>query len=289
MKTLRVYLQYLSMRSLILFTLIAALLVSIVADTSQSDAATISASVSATTATRCSSVASIGHRGTSASGVKQNSLAAFQLAVQSGVRTIEFDIHRTKPEHGSGQWIVHHDASIKGRKISKTKYSTLKKLEPSLITYRQAMAYLKNYKSVRALPEIKPSSVSKGSLKYIARVANDYGMRSRTDIQSFNKSVLVKWRKYNKGFRTAYLVSKVKYSAKSIRKFANIVIFNKSLILSKKVSVSSYRAAGLIVYAYTPNSSADWARLVNAGVNGIITDYAKSYSTWCGSIRQKLL
>lgn len=265
------------------YAMIAALLVSLVA---------VNGSVSAVATSdlaikRCSTTSVVGHRGTVSGGVKENTLAAFKAAVAGGAKEIEFDIHRTKPEKGTGQWIIYHDKKIKGRTISKTKYSTLKKIEPSLTTYNQAMTYLKSVPNVRILVEIKPSKVSKGSLKYIAKVANKYNVRNRTVIQSFNKSILTKFKKYNKGFQLAFIMNKVKYSPKSIRKFANSVIINKSLIYSKKVSVTSMKSAGLKVYAYTANSATDWNKLAGYGVNAVITDYAKSYVSWCSAIQPK--
>ena|GEM_PF-3101779 len=242
------------------------------------NAAVISQSVKAQ---RCQNTTVMGHRGTSARGVKENSLAAFRLAAAQGIKTLEFDIHRTK----DGQWVVNHDATIKGHKISKTTYKQLKKYNSQLATYRQVMQFISTQPGVKAMPEIKPSKVKKGSLKYIARVINDYNMKGRTEIQSFHRSVLQNWSKYNKGYRLAFIENKVKYSPKTIRKFAHSLIVRKDLIYNGKVSVASAHSAGLRVYAYTANSTSDWNRLIEKDVNGVLTDYAGDFKRWCDKLQ----
>lgn len=232
-------------------------------------------------AQRCLVTTAMGHRGTASRGVKQNSLAAFQLAAAQGVKVLEFDIHRTK----DGQWVVYHDAKIKGRSIKKNTYKTLRKYDSQLATYRQVMAFISTQPGVRALPEIKPNKVSKKSLKYIARVINQYGMKNRTEIQSFHRKVLTKWRKYNKGYQLAFIQNKVKYKPATIRKFANSVIVHKKLVYNGKVSINAMHRAGLKVYVYTANNQAEWGALIVKGADAILTDYASSYQQWCQNLQ----
>ena len=288
MKIINSIAQHINGRVAILLLSIVALLIGTVASSIGTQAATSSSiSANAFIAARCQTTDLVGHRGASAPNVKNNTIPAFKLAVQSGVKVIEFDIHKTKKEKGTSQWVVYHDKTIKGRAISKTTYSKLKKLEPSLITYRQAMAYLSTVKTVRVFAEIKPSKISKASARYIGRVVNEYKMRPRVEIHSFHKGVLTKFRKYNSGFRIGFIMNKVKYSPSTIRKFANSVVINKSLIYGGKVSVSGMKSQRLAVYAYTPNNSTEWTKLINYGVSGVITDYGKAYKSWCAGIQPK--
>lgn len=240
-------------------------------------------------AVRCKSALVIGHRGTVAGGVHENTIRAFSSAITSGAEVIELDIHRTK----DGQWVVNHDASIRGHKISKTKYKTLKKLKSDLTTYRQTMNYLRTQK-VRVSVEIKPKSVRNGSLRYFARVIKQYNMQNRVEITSFSSAVLKKFhgksvRKYTTGIRTGYIVnnaSNLRQGPASIRKFANVLILRKDMIKTT-TQVATYNRYGLRVDAYTLDNSADWTRMLNLGTNGIITDYAGAYNKWCASIQPK--
>lgn len=277
--------ERLNSTTLIVFTLIGALVVSAVAwpVVPQAEA------VNSTAAMRCLGTTVVGHRGASGSNFKENTIPAFRHAIASGAKVIEFDIHRTKKSKGSpAVWVVYHDKKIKGRTISKTSYKTLKRIEPTLTTYPSAMAYLSRFKDIRVFAEIKPSHITKYRAKYIGSIVNRYGMRNRTEIHSFHKSVLTKFRKYNKGFRIGYIMNTPKYSGTSIRKFANTVVLNQNLIYGNRVSVSSMKRAGLTVYAYTANNEAQFARLNNYGVNGIITDNSRGYVTWCNGIQEPI-
>lgn len=244
----------------------------------QANAAAVSNEV---LAARCSSATVMGHRGTSANGVKENSLAAFKLAANQGIKALEFDIHRTK----DGYWVVNHDKTIKGHKISKKTYKQLKKYNSQLATYEEVMRFISTKPGVKAIPEIKPSSVSNGSLKYIAKVITKYNLKGRTEIQSFHRSVLQKWSRNNKGFRLAFIENKVKYSPSTIRKFAQILIVRKDLVYKGKVSATAAHKAGLKLYVYTANSKSDWKALTEKGVDGVLTDYAGSFKKWCDSLQ----
>lgn len=242
-----------------------------------------------TAATRCSSTTVVGHRGSSGSNIKENTIPAFRNAIGSGAKVIEFDIHRTKKTKGNpAVWVVYHDKKIKGHTISGTTYKKLKQIEPTLLRYDSAMAYLARFKTVRVFVEIKPSYITKYRAQYIGKIVNRYGMRSRTEIHSFHKSVLTKFHTYNKSFRLGYIMNTPKYSSTSIRKFANSVVLRQDLIYNNRVSVNSYRRAGLAVYAYTANNTDQWVRLNNYGVSGIITDNARGYVNWCRDIQQPI-
>lgn len=238
-------------------------------------------------ASRCVTTTVVGHRGTVSAGVHENTLPAFKRAIADGAKVIEFDIHRTK----DGQWVIAHDKKIKGKTISKTKYKTLKKIQPSLLTYRQAMNYLRTT-NVRVSVEFKPTSVKAGSMRYVAKVIKQYKMTSRVEIASFSDKVLKKFRsaksvkKYSAGIRTTYNINKkstLNKSKATIKKFASTVVVRKDLITSS-AQVAAFKKAGIGVYVYTSNTASEWAKLNRLAVSGIITDYAGSYKNWCKSI-----
>ena len=230
------------------------------------------------TTIRCGSTQVLGHRGTKSNGVKENTLTAFQLAVRQGVQRIEFDMHRTK----DGQWVVWHDARLNGRQISRYKYKKLKTIEPQLATYSQVMSYLGGRPGIWAYPEIKPSSVATSSLRYLHRVARQYGMTRRTEWQSFHPAVLKKFAKANKGriYRLMFVLNKPK-SVPVVPRLTSVAVHN-NLVRSQKFSVSGARKRGLKVYVYTPNTQHEWESFTDkVSVDGVITDYAAAWTSWC--------
>ncbi|MGA2929474.1 MAG: glycerophosphodiester phosphodiesterase [Solirubrobacteraceae bacterium] len=56
----------------------------------------------------------VAHRGAWGAGIRENSLAAFERAIDLGADMIEFDVRRTR----DGQLIIFHDAEIAGRLVA---------------------------------------------------------------------------------------------------------------------------------------------------------------------------
>lgn len=242
--------------------------------------------------TTCASVTVIGHRGTDVGVVRNNTVAAFQKAAADKAAVIEMDIRRTLPDaSGSGTWVVSHDATLNGYTISKTPYATLKKSQPDLATIREAMKAIAAT-SARMEVEIKPTSVGDGSLKYFISLAKEYKMTSRLRITSFSDSVLKQFNALKSSIATGYNVTKLPSTksadiaafAKKVRTFATSININKTNLTSAAVVTQLKSAPGLQVNTYTVDTSAEWDKLVGYGVNGIITDKAGAYNTWCNGI-----
>jgi glycerophosphoryl diester phosphodiesterase len=61
------------------------------------------------------------HRG-AMTELKENTLGAFELAIQQGAEVIEFDVRRTK----DGVPVIHHDRELNGRRLSDTTFRELR-------------------------------------------------------------------------------------------------------------------------------------------------------------------
>lgn len=236
----------------------------------------------------------IGHRGTTAQGVRENSMAAFKKAVADGATVIEIDIHRTgtykdpKTKKKVYKWVIAHDSRIKGRSIKKTSYPTLKRLDPNLVTLDEFLGYMRTTNR-RAFIEIKPGSITKPAARKLAAQINAYGMTSRTEIHSFHEKVLRKFNKYKKySIRTGYIVnraSKLK-SPETMNNFANSLVLRNDLVKSV-AQINAYKRARLSTYVYTLNSPAVWIRYSGYGLNGMITDVTGTYRQWCAGVQPK--
>lgn len=250
------------------------------------------AQTGAVTAVACTTVTNIGHRGTDVGVARNNTVAAFQKAAADKAAVIELDIRRTLPDaSGSGTWVVNHDATLNGYTISKTLYTTLKRSQPDLATIRDAMKAIAAT-SARMEVEIKPTSVGDGSLKYFVSLAKEYKMTSRLRITSFSDSVLKQFNALKSGIATGYNVTTLPSTkpadiaayAKKVRTFATSININKTNLTSATVVTQLKTAPGLLVNTYTVDTSAEWSRYVGYGVNGVITDKAGAYNTWCSGV-----
>lgn len=69
----------------------------------------------------------VAHRG-DRSRAHENTLEAFEHAIQSGCDMVEFDVRRT----GDGELVVHHDPGIGGKRIADLEYSEVSRLSSAL-------------------------------------------------------------------------------------------------------------------------------------------------------------
>ena len=228
----------------------------------------------------CDRALLIGHRGTTIGVVRNNSLPAFQRAVADGAEVIEMDIRRTKPINGSGTWIVWHDSTIRGRKITDYTYAQLKAIQPDLLTIREAFAYVST--TGRAMQvEVKPTAAGEGSFKYFAGLATEYGMQNKFELASFDTTNLS--RAKQQGLKTVYLAN-APVTPVAVRQYATIVHFNKSLVTSKAF-VENYHRLGIKVYVYTMNTTPEWTKYLGYGVDGITTDLSANYVSYCNAMK----
>lgn len=220
----------------------------------------------------------IGHRGTEDGGVANNTIAAFRQAVTDGVDVLELDIHRTKPDRsGAGTWVVNHDPTIDGRSIASTSFATLRRLRPDLPTYRQALTYVASTDRYVQV-EVKPKSVSTGSLRYLARTATTLGLSKRFELDSSRRAVLAKFRGLHTGMRTGYILRR--YVAPSVVAPVATTAVVRHSVLTAAWS-SALHQAGLAVEIWTVDTAAGWATAAAYGVDGIITDQAAALVAWC--------
>jgi glycerophosphoryl diester phosphodiesterase len=101
----------------------------------------------------------IAHRGARCDG-RGNTLKAFEATKKYPLGAVELDIHTTK----DNIVICHHDPDVRGKKIIEHTYRQLKKLDPELTTFADAV------KAVGQIPlivEIKPIDTAKNILEYL--------------------------------------------------------------------------------------------------------------------------
>lgn len=76
----------------------------------------------------------IAHRGASADA-PDNSMEAFDLAIEQGAHLIETDVQITQ----DGVLILEHDFDIEGQSVATSRYDKLLRLKPHLVTLAQAL------------------------------------------------------------------------------------------------------------------------------------------------------
>jgi glycerophosphoryl diester phosphodiesterase len=231
----------------------------------------------------------VGHRG-AMGHAPENTLASFDLAARLGADAIEMDVHLSE----DGRLVVFHDSDLgritgvsgpvqaaSWRKISVLSAGALfdprfkKEKVPSL---EQVLGRYQSKKSLRGAPlgfviELKAhASLVRGRqlAQAVSRMITRFGLAPRTFVISFSHAYLpfVK-APVRKGILFYKRIKNPVARARAAG--ADCLCPRKDLVTA--VMMRQARQEGLGVFAWTANSTEDYARLLRRGVDGITTNY----------------
>lgn len=247
-----------------------------------------------------------GHRGCRGL-LPENTLPAFAAAIDAGVDSIEMDLLVTK----DGEIVVHHDyflnntlctflnrAPIVGKTLIRDltleevkridcgskknpNFPCQKTLPGTQIpTLEEVFTFVKG-KNVRLILEVKrdadhPEYTLAPELlaKKITEAVRKSGLEPRIYYSSFDKEVLAEIRKIDPmakiEFINAQTLDGMIEVATSLK--AEIVSPEQSLLKTTE-DVKALQAAGFRVITWTVNDPESWRKLIEMGVDGIVTDY----------------
>ncbi len=256
-----------------------------------------------------------GHRGSRWTH-PENTLPAFQFAVESGADTLELDLHVTKDD----QLVIVHDHFLDrnicldktGRRIRGKiliRALTLKELQafdcgsltnssfpeqhavphtpiPTLASLFEMLANSKlpqarkvrfniETKSEEAHPDYTPDPEI--FVKQILALLKKYGVLSRVMLESFDYRTLVIAHRLEPKLQLSVLVGSRMDLHEQVRLMQDLhaEIFSPHYYELTAIDVSEMHAIGVRVIPWTANTTAEWARLIAFGVDGIITDNPK--------------
>lgn len=240
-----------------------------------------------------------GHRG--ARAVRpENTLPAFEYAIDAGVDAIELDVAVTR----DNVLVVSHDPELRPPVCSGPEESaiirqlTLAQVRrwdcgsvrnpafpeqelaagariPALdevlsLAGRGRFEFNIEMKSYPQRPEVtpEPEEFARMVLKAIRR----RGLEGRTVVQSFDFRTLAAMKRLAPGIRRSALYNGPARDFVEIAREAEAQIVSPEYKLVTAERVAAAHRAGLKVLSWTANTPAAWEALVAAGVNGIITD-----------------
>lgn len=224
----------------------------------------------------------IAHRGSTFTGYPENSLPAFQMAVDEGFDGVEMDVRLTKDK----ELVVFHDIRLErltdtGRGMVRTK--TLQQLkhfrlkndrvETFIPLLSEALEILKNTPLLINI-EIKSEMPMRGKIEQrVIDMIYRYGVQTRVVISSFNPLVIKKSQKIDPTIRTGFIFEK--RLPKFNQRLATGLIVTSWHPQFKGVSPLTLQRAhsnGCAVYAWTVNDEKDITHLLDFDIDGIITD-----------------
>lgn len=203
--------------------------------------------------------------------VPENTVAAFAEAVAVGADGIELDVRRC----ADGALVVHHNPTVAdGRIIRDVNCRDLPDHVPTLAVALAACGDLivnVEIKNDPGEPDFDPS----GSLVTdVARVIDDGGHRDRVIISSFHYDTCVQVVEMTSPLPVGWLLDVGADVAKCVRQAATagFAAVHPFFIDVTADSVALARELGIAVNTWTVNRDEDIRRLVELGVDGIISD-----------------
>lgn len=231
-------------------------------------------------------VAIIGHRGFKKK-YPENTLLAFQKAIDAKADCVELDVRLTK----DGVLVVIHDKSThrmtgKNFFVEKTDFATLRTLdfglEEKIPTLEEVLELCKGKIGVH----IELSSV--GNAEPAVNLVSEFGMEKEVVFSSFVHSEIAKVKELNMDLPCAVLEpSPLNFNGITKKIFRRQTLFDNAELIgveginlafpmvTKSICDNAHKN-GLLVYAYTVDWPLGWRRLIHAGVDGIFTNDPES-------------
>ncbi|MBO0991722.1 glycerophosphodiester phosphodiesterase [Bacillus sp. SD088] len=230
---------------------------------------------------------SVAHRG--ASGyAPENTMAAFQKAVDHGMDYIELDIHLSKDD----QLVIIHDDKV-NRTTNGSGYvrnftlEELKELDAGskfnasfkgerIITLEELLDTMLH--QIGIIIEIKEPEANTGIEQILADLIEQYNNTNNVIIQSVNFESMKKMHELLPKIPVAVLVSRTEHPLSSqqlddIADYATYVNYNIRYLRQRDVEEIHKRDKK--VMAWTIRDPRKMQKALNLGVDGIITDYTK--------------
>ncbi len=224
----------------------------------------------------------IAHRGFSAVA-PENTLSAFKYAIRSKADMIEVDVRLTK----DGTPVIIHDAKVDrttngSGKVRNFYVWTLKELDAGswfdlkykgekIPTLEETLKFINGRLPINI--EIKTSPRRNEITEKVLAVIFENGYEEKTLISSFDPRILRRLRKLTDKIPTALLYHyPIYFNPIKTLKNLNAVALIHNFKFTTQNLVRKIHDAGLKIFVYTVNKPEDIKKMINLGVDGIITD-----------------
>lgn len=222
------------------------------------------------------------HRGAS-KGAPENTLSAFELAIENNADVIELDVRQTK----DGEIVVMHDESLKrtcgvDKKVGKLTYEELLEYSPAakykgknkadfkeekIPTLRQVLDLVGDRADLNI--ELKPAKTDKNLEKQVAKLVEEYDLYDRCVVTSQTYKSIKKIKKADSNIKTIYVMSV------AMGDFYNLEYADGFSIKYRYINneiVKQVHMKGKDVYAWTIDDSAVLENMMMLNVDSIITN-----------------
>lgn len=227
----------------------------------------------------------IAHRGFSGE-YPENTMVAFRKAIEAGCDGIETDLHMTK----DGVIVICHDETIDRTTngtgfICDYTYNELCEFDAGIKLSREFegekipnidefLDYVMD-KNLLINLELKNDMIPYSELeKKVIDKVYEFGVEKNVILSSFNHYSMIRVKEYDKNIKTGLLYTAILYKAHEYIKTVGADALHPlfSSVMNKKI-VTDIKKNGIMINAYTVNEKEYMERLIELGIDGIITNY----------------
>jgi glycerophosphoryl diester phosphodiesterase len=238
----------------------------------------------------------IAHRGYSAVA-PENTLAAFEAALRCGAHMVETDLHPA----ADGTAVLIHDDDVDATTGGSGRVSDLGPAELARLdagswfstAYRgqrvpllaDLLNLLAEHPGAQLLLELK-GVWGRAEVEGVLRDVRRSGALEQVVLQSFEVDTLTTVQQVAPQVRRAILLDDLDADAlaqgRALRRDLGVIACNPSVtcLAARPAAVAELHAAGLAVWPWTVNEAALWRVLVEAGVDGVITNRPDGLLGW---------
>ncbi len=216
----------------------------------------------------------IAHRGATTrrdgSRIRENTLEAFERAVELGVAGIDFDVRRTADD----VLVVHHDVHLDdGRMVRKTHSDELPDWLPTLADALEVCTDTWLNIEVKNLPGDPDYDQTFGISLAVAALVRAFDAAERVLVSSFDFDSIQRIRDHDPSIPIGWVVWGQANPIQMVDRAAGIVdALHPSEMLVDRTLMKMCRETGLDVFAWTVNDPERILELHRLRVDGIVTD-----------------
>lgn len=225
----------------------------------------------------------IAHRGFKGA-YPENTMLAYEKAIETGADGIEFDVHLTK----DGELVIIHDETLErttdGKGLVKDKtLRELKKLNASkgnlscevqtIPTLREYFDFAKN-KDIITNIELKTSIITyEGIEKKVYDLINEHGMKDKIIISSFNHNSLIRIKEIDREIKCGVLESSRLYKPWEYVKNMGMEYFHPLNFTVNKEIAEKFLENNIGLNIWFGKADYDFSKCLDLNPTGLITDF----------------
>jgi glycerophosphoryl diester phosphodiesterase len=233
----------------------------------------------------CAAVLVIAHRGATDPSHTENTVEAGRRAQRLRTDVIEGDLQLTRDQ----RWVLLHDSTVdrttqsSGRIRDRTAGQAGQiRMDDGHLGIATISRFLESFRAdprIQFHLEVKPLDASSAQLRRLLRVFTTRGIKDRLLITSYGRRALLAIHHLDPTWHTALISDRASTRAAVAARFGEAIVAQQSVVTADYLR--RMHRVGLKVYPWDVNARDQWARLVRAGADGLVTSHVGWMRDWC--------